>query len=72
MQNVQARIGEFLKKKRKVKLIHREYSGTVHRLLVKRVLSYGYKRGIRRQKLKVKKMAAQYLALQIQYHAKKY
>ena len=55
IQNVQARLVQFLKKKWKVKLMHGEYSGIVRRLLVKKVFSYGYKRGIRRQKLKVKK-----------------
>jgi hypothetical protein len=55
MQNVKARLGEFLKEKWEVKLMHGEYSGIVGRLLVKKVFSYGYKWEIRRKKLTVKK-----------------
>jgi hypothetical protein len=55
MQNVQARLGEFLKKIWKVKLMRGDYSGILRRLLVKKVFSSGYKRGIRKQNLKVKK-----------------
>jgi len=36
--------------------MHGEYSGILRRLLVKKVFSYGYKRGVRKQKLKVKKL----------------
>jgi hypothetical protein len=42
MQNVKARLGEFLKKEWKVKLMHGEYSAIVCRLLVKNVFSFGY------------------------------
>jgi hypothetical protein len=42
MQNVKASLGEFLKKEWKVKLMHGEYSGTAHRLLVKNVFTFGY------------------------------
>jgi hypothetical protein len=51
MQNVKARLRELLKKKWEVKLMHEEYSGIVGRLLVKKVISYGYKS----EKLEVKK-----------------
>jgi len=70
MQNVKARLGEFIKKW-EIKLMHGRYSGIVGRTLVKKVFSYGYKWEIRRQKLTVKKMAAQYLALKAKNHAKK-
>jgi hypothetical protein len=44
MQNKKKGVGEFLKKKWEVKLMYGEYSGIVcvRRLLVKKVLSYGY------------------------------